>query len=393
MAVAQDELKPPIHHMWECGRPQPGVVGAGFPVLEKTEHVRLFLATQETGAYNHHSRLFHHNGRFYAMWSNHRFGEDGPGQRVLWTWSDDGKAWRTWAELFPPPVPMRPSEEPGFALVAGGWKVVDGRLFALASAHSVLGFENSDRTSFQLSRDREHKFKRRERRDCFAREVLPDGTLGEIFCIGKTPPEQKELSFQAAPSDDPRFAALAKGIRDQFPRMRLPKGIDTNRLCEPTHYQAKDGRQVILLRDDCYSHRMYVAVSDHGLNWDTAYPTDIPDSPSLSTNVVLADGTVLLVGNQMAPEFDNPGQPFHYERDPLMVSVSADGYVFTRAYALRCGQQEWHVPRKLVLGRGGGAQYPSALVHDGQLYVQYSLGKEDVWVSRVPLSELGVKGE
>ena len=387
-----DEFEPPIRHMWECGTPQAGVRGAGFPILEKAEHRQLYLATQETGGYSHHSRLFHHGGRFYAMWSNHRHGEDGPGQRVLWSWSDDGETWRKWTELYPSPMPMEPSDEPGFVLTAGGWKVVGDRLFALASANSVVGFENSERTSFRERPDRVHKFRRRERRGRFAREVLPDGTLGEIFCLGKTPPEQDQLTFKAAPSDDLRFAPLAKAIREQFPRRRLPKGIDTNRLCEATYYQAKDGRQVVLMRDDCYSHRLYVSISDDGLAWPIAYPTDIPDSPSLTTNAVLADGTVLLIGNQMAPAFDNPGKPDHYGRDPLLVSVSADGYTFSRAYALRCGQQEWHIPRKLVRGRGGGAQYPSALVHGKHLYVLYSMGKEDVWISRVPLSDLGLSG-
>lgn len=390
VAFADDLKKPPVRHMWQCGTPEAGVRGAGFPILDKVEHYPLYLATRETGGYSHHSRLLHHNGRFYAMWSNHRYGEDGPGQRVLWSTSEDGVSWEKWSELFPSPMPMRPSVEPGFVLTAGGWKVVGDRLFALASATSVTGFENSDRTSFRERPDREHRFRKRERRGRFAREVMVDGSLGDIFCLDKTPPELDDLAFPAAPSDAPEFAEIAKGIRDQFPRRRLPEGIDTNRLCEATFYQAKDGRHVVLLRDDCYSHRMYVSVSEDGENWPTAYPTDIPDSPSLTTNVVLEDGTVLLIGNQMAPEFDNPGKPDHYGRDPLMVSVSADGYLFTRAYALRCGQQPWRVPKSEVRGRGGGGQYPSALVDGGHLYVLYSMGKEDVWVSRVPLAELGL---
>ena len=387
--VAEDSSKPPIRPMWECGTPRAGVRGAGFPVLESAEHYQLYRATRETGGYSHHSRLFRHGDRFYAMWSNHRYGEDGPGQRVLWSSSKDGIAWEDWAELFPSAMPMRPSDEPGFVLTAGGWKVVGERLFALASATCVTGFENSDRTSFRERPDREHRFRRRERRGRFAREVGPDGSLGAIFCVNQAPPELDELAFQAATKDDPEYADLAKAIVRQFPRRKLPEGVDTNRLCEPTFYRAKDGRHVVLLRDDCYSHRMYVSVSEDGVTWPTAFPTDIPDSPSLTTSVVLDDGTVLLIGNQMAPEFDNPGKPDHYGRDPLMVSVSADGYVFTRAYALRCGQQKWRVPRSEVRGRGGGGQYPSALVRDGYLYVLYSMGKEDVWISRVPLAEIG----
>ncbi len=39
--------------------------------------------------------------------------------------------------------------------------------------------------------------------------------------------------------------------------------------------------------------------------------------------------------------------------------------------------------------RGGGGQYPSALVNGEYLYVLYSMGKEDVWISKVPLADIG----
>ena len=167
--------------------------------------------------------------------------------------------------------------------------------------------------------------------------------------------------------------------------LAFPKSVDGHRLAEPTVYRAADGKYVMLLRDSHYSHRMYATVSPDGRSWDPAVPTDIPDSPSLTTNVMLDDGTVLLVGNQMAPTFDNPEEIPHYERDPLMVSVSPDGYRFERAFALRCGLRPWRVSPYEVIGRGGG-QYPSAIVHDSTLYVLYTMGKEDVWLSSVLLS-------
>ena len=91
----------------------------------------------------------------------------------------------------------------------------------------------------------------------------------------------------------------------------------------------------------------------------------------------------------MAPEFDNPAHA-HYGRDPLTVSVSRDGYLFDRVYALRVGQQQWRVPQREVLGRGGGGQYPDGLVLGDRLYVLYSMGKEDIWISSVALSDLGL---
>lgn len=59
-----------------------------------------------------------------------------------------------------------------------------------------------------------------------------------------------------------------------------------------------------------------------------------------------------------------------------------------RAKAGGC-RQEWHIPRSEVRGRGGGGQYPSVVVHNEYLYVLYSMGKEDVWISRVKLADIG----
>ena len=375
----------PIAHMWACPTPDPTKPGAGYPVLTEATHARLYRATRETGGYSHHSRLIVHGGCFYAMWSNHPHGEDGPGQRVLFATSRDGATWDQWRELFPPPGPVKAWEDNGLVFSAGGWAVHEGRLFARAGCYADVGFESSDRTSFSPTRDRKHKFRKRRHHCAFAREVRADGSLGGVFPLGRKRPPKGDITcpYKTAPDQ------LTRALQRLFRGRRRPTAVDTNRLCEPTHYRAKDGKHVCLLRDDTYSHRLYVSVTDDARKWPPAVPTDIPDSPSLSTTVTLDDGTVLLIGNQMAPKFDNPRERTHYQRDPLTISISPDGYQFTRVYALRTGQQEFRVPG--VGGRGGGGQYPSALVHEGILYVQYSMGKEDIWVTSVPLVALQLK--
>jgi predicted neuraminidase len=154
---------------------------------------------------------------------------------------------------------------------------------------------------------------------------------------------------------------------------------------------AKDGRWVMLLRDnENFSHRLFRSVSDdNGKTWPPAHPTDIPDSPSRRDTVRLDDGTILLVGNQVSPAFDNGKERTHYNRDPLTVAISRDGYNFNGVFALRWNlPKTWRVPG--VLGRGIGAQYPSAIIHGGVLYVLYTVGKEDVEFCWLPLSALGL---
>ncbi len=383
----------PIVHMWDCPMPDPGKPGAGFPILHSAKHVRLYKATRETGGYSHHSRLVRHNDTFYAMWSNHPHGEDAAGQRVLFATSADGAQWSPWRELFPPPGPVKAWEETGAAFTAGGWAVVEGQLYARAGCHSNVGFENADRTSLSPRHNREHRFRKRAGRCAFAREVGAEGPLGPILLLGRRLPAEAEITCSHQVADDESGRQLMSALSRAFYRHpRHPPGVDTTRLCEATWYTARDDKHVCLLRDDAYSHRMYVSVSEDGVTWPAAQPTDIPDSPSLSFALTLQDGTVLLIGNHMAPAFDNPEEKRHYQRDPLTICVSPDGYRFTRVYALRTGVHQFRVDG--VRGRGGGAQYPSALVHDGVLYVQYSMGKEDVWVSSVSLAELGLdKGD
>jgi len=386
----------PIVHMWDCPPPDSSKPGAGYPILENASHTEIYHATQETGGYSHHAQLTVHNGVFYAMWSNHPRGEDAPGQFVRFAFSSDGKTWSVPQRLFPPYGEIGDFHQLGPHGAAGGWVVQNGELYGLMALTDCVGFANSDRSSIQDTRDKEHIFMVREPLGRVARTVDASGgaaSLGPAMALPGTKdllpnePLTKEIV-----SSKETLRSEAEAVREAVQKRGHAgkrTAVDTPRPCEPVTYRARDGNDVCLLRDDAYSHRMYVTVSVDGKTWPRAQPTDIPDSPSLSDAVVLEEGTVLLIGNQMAPKFDNPKEVSHYGRDPLMVSVSTDGYLFTRAYALRTGKQKFRVPN--VGGRGGGGQYPSGLVHKGRLFVLYSMGKEDIWISSVSLSDLGLR--
>jgi hypothetical protein len=321
---------------------------------------------------------------------------------VLYARSRDGVSWSEAVELFPPMQEVRPSEEKGLVLTAMRWVVVDGQLYAVAMCHANAGFENRERTHRSDRRDHEHPFRARRPHDAVCRQVAPDGqTFGPLVPTGPDLPVPADPAVTIADWEDEGVRSVGTAVRAalqvpgnipawQPPGIRIPRAGDGGRLCEPTVYRTADGRFMMLLRDDAYSHRMYASLSADGRTWETAVPTDIPDSPGLTTSLTLPDDTVLLIGNQMAPEFDNPDEVRHYDRDPLTVAVSRDGYRFERAFALRCGQQQWRTPPAEIHGRGGGAQYPSAVIDAGTLYVQYSMGKEDIWVSSIPLSQLGL---
>ncbi len=388
----------PIVHMWDCPRPDPSKLGAGYPVLENAEHVEVYHATEESGGYSHHAKLIVHHGMFYAMWSNHPRGEDGPGQFVRFAVSGDGRTWTKPQRLLPRYGEIDDFQRKGPYGYAGGWVVHEDRAYGIMALSDCVGFANPDRSSVQDHRDEEHPFKAREFIGKVARAVDASGgglSLGPVFALPNTRELMagEPLTEALAPPNE-ALDGVARALEDAMEE-RSPAGartaVDSVRPCEPVYYRARDGKRVCLLRDDEYSHRMYVSLSDDGETWPAAVPTDIPDSPSLSDAVVLDDGTVLLIGNHVAPKFDNPDEVRHYPRDPLTVSVSEDGYLFTRAYALRTGVQKHRVPNVGGRGRGGG-QYPCGLVFEGRLYVLYSMGKEDIWISSVGLGDLGLDG-
>lgn len=384
----------PIVTMWTAPQPDKDKPGRGYPVLPQAVHTSIWEPSREQGAYNHHPRLAHHDGAFHVIWSNHPHGEDGPGQRVLYARSADARHWSAPVALIPPPGPVRPSEETGLVCTAFDWRETDGRLFALIGLNSNIGFTGTDDDTVVPERDKAHPMRARRGYTCLTREVLADGSFGPIrhFATSALPPD---LAFgsEALPAD---LAAALQSTPRRIPPwdfegwLRFPSAVDGHKLCEPTVYQTRDGRWRMLLRDKVYSNRMFVSDFDtQTASWPPARPTNIPDAPSLTDAVTLPDGTVLLIGNQTAWAFDS-GRG-HFPRDPLTLAVSRDGGdAFDRCYALRTGVQQYRTPQSVVKGRGGGGQYPCALAHDGRLYVVHSMGKEDIAISSVALSDLGL---
>jgi hypothetical protein len=72
-------------------------------------------------------------------------------------------------------------------------------------------------------------------------------------------------------------------------------------------------------------------------------------------------------------------------RDALAVSLSADGLTFDRVAAIRSG-----APPMRYEGRWkcGGFQYPHTTTMGDYLWVIYSVNKEDVEVTAIPLTAL-----
>ncbi len=373
--------KAPVVPMWEAQTPTTDLSnGAGFPILSEAEHAMVWQPpSQEDGAYNHYACLIYYKNRFYAMWGNHPLGEDAPGQRVLYATSDTWGKWSDAKELFSAPGPVLPRTENGIHLKPDRWAVIDDVLYAITYVHGAKIYP-------------------------IACAVSENGELGEFFLVenlpnGGTLPTYMQTA-DASVTAPPMGVRLRNWYRendhiswwaaDTWGVQRT--AVDGHKLIESFIYRAKDGGLVLMLRDwgtpknPVHDNRMYVSFNDGTGGWGTPYPTDIPDSPSRAQAISLEDGTVLLIGNQNSYCFD---QALYLDRDPMTIAVSKDGYKFDRVYALRT-----NAPRNYryegIKGRNFGYAYSSSIILDGWLYTLYSIGKEDMSITRVPLAALGL---
>lgn len=373
----------PVMPMWQAPYAQPDKTAGGFPQVSGAQHRVVWQPMDRSeGAFNHHAALTLFDGLLLAMWSNHWLGEDASGQRVLYSISANGSTWTFPEEMFPAPDEIRDRGEPGISLRPDRWVVTEGRCFAVAYSRT----QGTPNSSFPV-----------------ARELMPNGTLGKPFTLH--PEERVELlpvyMRDSEPYSKPETAAAIlewyeeNTVVSWWAQMgeSLPRrGVDGANLIEPLTYKAHDGEEVLLLRFHParggirHNNRMYVSFQDASGEWATPYPTNIPDSPNRTEPVVLTDGSVLLIGGQIAPELDASDYLF---RDPLTVSVSRDGYTFERVYSLRHGAPEGY-RFDGIGGRTGGFAYNSSIVKDGWLYTLYSVGKEDIEITRVPLTSLGL---
>lgn len=342
---------------------------------------------------------------FYAAWSSQRFGEDGPGQQVMISLSKDGRTWSKVTQCFASRGMVKPAEEMGRVLTANGWALVDGALYCIAEVHDNIGFVSIDGT--EVGPERKGRLRRRARRGYgrLARCVSPEGKLGPIFWLVDDPPAPLPSFARLPDAGDAQFAKLAQQIIGALDEpLNMPnwnfrvaneaqqvmadvyvKAVDGHSLCEPSTYRRPDGVLVRVYRDHHPTHRLYASLSrDAGETWTVPVRTDVPDSPSRTAVGSLPDGTVFLAGNQLSEPFNQARRP-HYTRDPLTLALSTDGVAFDRAVAVRSGSPKIRLPGK---GKGRGYQYPSAVVVADAIWIMYSVGKEDVAVSRVPLASL-----
>lgn len=319
---------------------------------------------RKTGGVHQHNYLTHYDGRYWAMWSDGPGVEDRAGQRVSFATSVDGLTWTEPKYLTPIPRDSGPDSAyygtrspKGFRWIARGFWQREGELLALAALDESAGFFGP---SLQLSAFRWND----ETGD------WEDAGLVQKDAINNFPPQkiaggQWMMSRRRHDYKTTGVQFMLGGVAalDQWESAPVLGSADELSAEEPCWWTLPDGRIAALCRDNRRSGYLYRSFSaGDGRTWSRPVRTDFPDARSKFCCIRLKDGRYALVSN-----------PHPQRRDPLAISLSDDGVVFTKMGYLIGGR---HV------------DYPHLIEQDGAILVAFAGGKQTVEVLKIKLADL-----
>lgn len=326
--------------------------------------------------YNHAPMLAYWNDKFYLEYLSNPFGEHlAPGQTLVAT-SSDGRTWDMPKQVFPIYL-LRPGPisgyESGMAMMhqrMGFYVAPNGLLLVLGfygQAPNVMGAGGIGRV---------------------VREAYKDGTYGPIYFIrysilgNRNESNTTTFPFYSHSGSKEFVDACDSLLADKLKTMqwweedRSTDGFYTvTGQQAPSVYHRKDGIAV------AHWKASYAAISpDEGKTWST--PVRIPG--------IITDGAKTwgqrTVDGRYALVY-NPAN-FGSHRWPLAVVTSDDGIVFDNMLLVH-----GEVPPRRYMGRAKdfGPQYVRGISEgDGtppgsDMWITYSVNKEDIWVSRIPV--------
>ena len=330
----------------------------------RAEHL-IVSDARPTNGVNQHNYLLHHQGRFWAMWSDGPGVEDRAGQVVKYSTSADGLQWEAPRFLTPYPPNSGPDSphfnkrtSDGLRYIARGFWVRGDQLLALASLDEAAGFFGP---SLAL-----HAFRWQDAEQQWAHAGIVQPNAINNFPPERLPSGEWAMSRRMHDYRTTGVQFLIGGVKSLNDWQSFPVVTDKDSALsaeEPLWWSLPGGHLVSLLRDNRRSGFLYRSFStDNGRTWTKPTKTDFPDATSKLHGLRLSDGRFALVSN-----------PHPKRRDPLTIALSDDGLVFDKLFYLVGGR---HV------------DYPHVIEHDGFLYVAHSGAKRSVEIERVRLSDL-----
>ncbi|GHT60924.1 hypothetical protein AGMMS50239_10790 [Bacteroidia bacterium] len=330
--------------------------------------------------YNHAPMLAYKNNTFYLQYLSDEIGEHVPPAQVLLQTSKDGYHWTKPVVLFPPyDVPDGYSKN-GKGTPAKNLKTVvhqrvgfftssTGRFFTMGFYGVCLGDGDSPNDGNGIGR--------------VIREIKPDGSLGPIYFIRYNHDFNEtntDYPFYKKSKDKGFVAAVEELLNSPLYMMQWVEEADRNDPLIPlkkdykafSYYHLNDGRVVGLWKNGLTS-----TSADNGKTW-----ADVKRAPGVVTGNAKVWGQKLSDG-KFATVYD----PSEF-RWPLAISLSDDGLDYKDLWLVH---GDITPLRYKGAEKSRGPQYVRGILEnngtppDNNLWVTYSMNKEDLWVSKIPV--------
>jgi hypothetical protein len=425
--------------------------GLGLPLLEGISHQMLYdPAPSEAnvdeggdgiyesalhGTFNHHQTIIPYHDSFVVTWTNHSRDENGPGQRTLarvGTLSADGQdidfgdPVGSMSAPAPQPIPVRrrPSDhDPDviYPYATGNLRLINDSLYFFGHITACHGFTRDEKNRrptaplpeadwsdcldvdagfffdvwFNLGLDWVQKWDVRDGRlvpmtpmycmTALRKEV--EVTPGRVKKVAELlPPYRDMLSFDEANSfvkDD-----VGDGVPVSFGRTAKYRPGESflsadgkHALAHEAEFRRPDGTWVVL-RDNLLNHGHYYGAEKQ--TEEDYYP------PSVETNLYggaqmiageLPDGRPWIICNSYDDYFGAADR----SRKDMFLTLSEDGRTFDRTWLLL------HINRESDGGvyKFGGPQYFKHIVVGDNIWVVYSVTKEKVGLTKIPIQLFG----
>ena len=348
---------------------QPDTLGLAYPTGLKTTVV--FKSAEDINKYNHGAVLFAYKEKLYVQWQSSAIDEDASDTVILYSVSDDGITWQAPKTL----VAARDGE----IVTNGGWWQHEEKLIAYINVWPESLTPKEGYVEYIVSDDGNNwsqPQRVRHRNGGFVEGVIEQD-------LRQLPNGRILTTVHSQPGliATPYYTDHPSGIMGwQAGKMQnLPHAGQVSRELEPSWFIRNDNSLVMTFRDQDSSFKVLASQShDYGKTWAIPIETNMPDSRAKQSAGNLPDGSAFIVNNPSGTK----------TRIPLTITLSDDGYIFDRAFLLRAGGDD--LPQQKFQGKYKrvGYSYPKSFVWRGYVYVSYAVNKEDIAVTRVPVTAL-----
>jgi len=327
------------------------------------EHSLLYQANADGYKFCHHPNLVVFHDTLYCMWSNGLVDEDAAGQRILYSRTSDGHTWSR-------PEVLTDDRNGQGICVAVGFHVSEDEFVAYYTVTAGENFHPDTALFAKTSADGRNWSESRRVTGGFFIEAPVPVRDGRLLLAGEhVGDDRRSRRMRLLYTDDHR------GLRGWQQSRIDPPDLSLFGYTEPSFFRSSADTVNATFRN--YSGHLYAsASSDNGQTWSVPTPTNFPDSTARTSAGNLPDGTAYLINNPLPKQFD---------RSLLTIALSRDGETFDRAYLIRSKPTQRRYDGKSKLD---GWQYPNAVVWKDQLFVAYSINKEDVAASRISIENL-----